>query len=73
MYIIGAQAYRKVPYLEKLELYEELEKLATLADDIREMANQNKPVATKNAAAELYETIMDLIRHLEDGTSDDLE
>jgi hypothetical protein len=56
--------------LNKQELYDELEKLATLADDVREMSNENKPVATKNAAAELYEAIVDLIRRVEDGSVD---
>jgi len=60
-------------HLEKLELYEELERLAALADDVREMSTQNKPVATKNAAAELYEAIVDLIRRVEDGSEDALE
>jgi hypothetical protein len=60
-------------YLNKHELYEALEKLAALADDVREMSNENKPVATKNAAAELYEAIIDLIRRVEDGSADDFE
>jgi hypothetical protein len=59
--------------LNKLELYEALEKLAALADDVREMSSENKPVATKNAAAELYEAIIDLIRRVEDGSADDFE
>jgi len=59
--------------LNKHELYEALEKLAALADDVREMSSENKPVATKNAAAELYEAIIDLIRRVEDGSADDFE
>jgi hypothetical protein len=59
--------------LKKHELYEELEKLAALADDVREMSTENKPVATKNAAAALYEAIIDLIRRVEDGSADDFE
>jgi hypothetical protein len=59
--------------LNKNELSEELEKLAALADDVREMSNENKPVAPKNAAAELYEAIIDLIRRFEDGSVDDFE
>jgi hypothetical protein len=55
--------------LKKHELYEELEKLAALADDEREMSNENKPVATKNAAAELYAAIVEV----EDGSADDFE
>jgi hypothetical protein len=52
-------------------LYSELEGLTAQAGEVRDLAAENMPVATKNAAAQLYEEMVELLRRIEDEQSED--